>query len=329
MAGGVPGWLLQLGQSGGGGTDGNATGNVTVEGIGPIGRVLRDIGVQPGVAKLLGAAVSFVIALVVAYALGRAVVVPLFGRALGRRGLDAHEKKPMQRLLKILLFFVALAIAFRAARLTGFFTSIAAIAAAATLAVGLALQDTLANLVAGAFIYADRPFRIGDWIEWPGDGGTYAGVVEDITFRVTRVRTFDNELLTVPNAVLTGGVIKNPVANDELRLQFTFGIGYEDDIETATDIIVAEAERHPDILGEPAPTVRLSTEGALADSSVGLTSRFWVANPNRADYLRIRGEYVKNVKRRFDDAGIDVPYPQIDLSGGVAVESRSRVERIE
>ena len=235
----------------------------------------------------------------------------------------------MQRLLKILLFFVALAIAFRAARLTGFFTSIAAIAAAATLAVGLALQDTLANFVAGAFIYADRPFRIGDWIEWPGDGGTYAGVVEDITFRVTRVRTFDNELLTVPNAVLTGGVIKNPVANDELRLQFTFGIGYEDDIETATDIIVEEAERHPDILGEPAPTVRLSTDGALADSSVGLTSRFWVANPNRADYLRIRGEYVKNVKRRFDDAGIDIPYPQIDLSGGVAVESRSRVERIE
>lgn len=329
MAGGVSGWLSQLGQSGGTGTDGNATGNVTVEGIGPVGRTLRDFGLQPGVAKLLGAAISFVITLVVTYALGRAIIVPLFGRALDRRGLDSHEKKPIQRLLKILLFFVALAIAFRAARLSGFFTSIAAIAAAATLAIGLALQDTLANFVAGAFIYADRPFRIGDWIEWPGGSGSYAGVVEDITFRVTRVRTFDNELLTVPNAVLTGGVIKNPVANEELRLQFTFGIGYEDDVERATEIIVEEAEKHPEILGDPAPTVRLSTDNALADSYVGLTSRFWIADPNRADFLQIRGEYVTAVKQRFDDAGIDIPYPQVDLSGGVAVENQSPIERTE
>ncbi|EMA46810.1 mechanosensitive ion channel family protein [Halococcus saccharolyticus] len=326
MRAGVSGWLLQLGQSTGNGTDGNATGNVTVEGIGPVGRMLREFGIP--YPKLLGAAISFVVALVVTYALGRAIVVPLFGRALDRRGLDTHEKKPIQRLLKILLFFVALAIAFRAARLSGFFTSLAAIAAAATLAIGLALQDTLSNFVAGAFIYADRPFRIGDWIEWPGGNGTYAGVVEDITFRVTRVRTFDNELLTVPNAVLTGGVIKNPVANDELRITFTFGIGYEDDIEQATDIILDEAEKHPDILDDPAPTVRMS-DAALADSYVGLVSRFWIANPNRADFLQIRGEYVKSVKQRFDEAGIDIPYPQVDISGGVAVESGSRIEQFE
>ncbi|WP_049898692.1 mechanosensitive ion channel family protein [Halococcus agarilyticus] len=322
----LSGLVLQLGQSTGNGTDGNETGNVTVEGIGPVGRTLREFGVP--YPKLLGAAISFVVALIVAYALGRAIVVPLFGRALDRRGLDAHEKKPIQRLLKVLLFFVALAVAFKAARLSGFFTSIAAIAAAATLAIGLALQDTLSNFVAGAFIYADRPFRIGDWIEWPGGSGTYAGVVEDITFRVTRVRTFDNELLTVPNAVLTGGVIKNPVANDELRITFTFGIGYEDDIEQATDIILDEAKKHPDILDDPVPTVRMS-DAALADSYVGLVSRFWIANPNRADFLQIRGEYVKNVKQRFDEAGIDIPYPQVDLSGGVAVESQSRIEQLE
>ncbi|EMA55611.1 mechanosensitive ion channel family protein [Halococcus salifodinae] len=324
MRAGVSGWLLQLGQSAGDGTDGNTTGNVTVEGIGPVGQLLREFGIP--YPKLLGAAISFVVALFVTYALGRAIVVPLFGRALDRRGLDAHERKPIQRLLKILLFFVALAIAFKAARLSGFLTSITAIAAAGTLAIGFALQDTLANFVAGAFIYADRPFRIGDWIEWPGGSGTYAGVVEDITFRVTRVRTFDNELLTVPNAVLTGGVIKNPVASEELRLQFTFGIGYEDDIQTATDIIVEEAEKHPDILDDPTPTVRLSTDSALADSYVGLTSRFWIADPNRADFLKIRGEYVTAVKKRFDDAGIDIPFPQVDLSGTVDVENGSQFE---
>ncbi|MFB6159562.1 MAG: mechanosensitive ion channel domain-containing protein, partial [Haloferacaceae archaeon] len=74
------------------------------------------------------------------------------------------------------------------------------------------MQDVIANFVAGVFIFTDRPFRIGDWIEWDG----YSGIVEDISLRVTRVRTFDNELLTVPNSNLTDGVIKNPVAKEQL-----------------------------------------------------------------------------------------------------------------
>ena len=188
-------------------------------------------------------------------------------------------------------------------------------------AIGLALQDTLANLVAGVFIYIDRPFRIGDWIEW--EAGTYSGFVEDITFRVTRVRTFDNELLTVPNVLLTQNTIKNPVADDELRIQYTFGIGYDDDIEQATDIIIEEAHEHPEILDDPAPTVRMSTESALADSSVGLTARIWIDDPNRADYLGIRGDFIANVKQRFDDAGIEIPYSQVDLSGAVGLTETS------
>ena len=94
MAGGVSGWLSQLGQSGGTGTDGDATGNVTVEGIGPVGRTLRDLGLQPGVAKLLGAAISFVIALVVAYALGRAIIVPLFAeRSTGVSSIPTRKSR--------------------------------------------------------------------------------------------------------------------------------------------------------------------------------------------------------------------------------------------
>jgi small conductance mechanosensitive channel len=246
-------------------------------------------------------------------------VVPFVNRMLNRRDLDTHEKRPLLRLTKLLVWFVGFAIAVRVAGWGNVLTSLAAVAAAATLAIGFAMQDTLSNFVAGVFIYTDRPFRIGDWIEW--EGGAYQGVVEDITFRVTRVRTFDNELLTVPNAVLTGGVIKNPVAKEELRLQYTFGIGYEDDIERATDIIIEEAEKYPDILDDPAPTMRMSTDGALADSYVGLTSRFWIADPNRADFLKIRGEYITNVKQRFDEAGIDIPFPQTDLSGRVGVEN--------
>jgi small conductance mechanosensitive channel len=314
----LPPWPLQ---TGGGGTTtrngSNVTEAITNPEIGPVGEFLREFGVP--YSAILGALITFVVALFVLYTLGRAFVVPFVNRVLNRRGLDTHEKRPLLRLTKLLVGFIGFAIAVRVAGWGNVLTSLAAVAAAATLAIGLAMQDTLSNFVAGVFIYTDRPFRIGDWIEW--EGGAYQGVVEDITFRVTRVRTFDNELLTVPNAVLTGGVIKNPVAKEELRLQFTFGIGYEDDVEQATDIIIEEAERHPDILDDPAPTMRMSTEGALADSYVGLTSRFWIADPNRADFLKIRGEYITNVKQRFDEAGIDIPFPQTDLSGAVGIEN--------
>ncbi|WP_273838621.1 mechanosensitive ion channel family protein [Halococcus sp. PRR34] len=313
-------WFLQSGTQTPNGTGANVSEVISNPKVGPVGEFLHSLNIP--YYKILGAMITFVIAVFVLYSLGRAFVVPFVSRLLNRRGLDAHEKKPLLRLTKLLVTFVSIGIAFRVAGYTGLLTSLAAIGAAATLAIGFALQDTLSNFVAGVFIYTDRPFRIGDWIEW--DGGSYAGTVEDISFRVTRVRTFDNELLTVPNSVLTGGVIKNPVEKDELRLQFTFGIGYDDDIETATDIIIEEAENHPDILDDPAPTVRMSTDGALADSYVGLTSRFWIADPNRADFLETRGEYVTNVKQRFDEAGIDIPYPQVDLSGGMGIENPQR-----
>jgi hypothetical protein len=197
--------------------------------------------------------------------------VPLANRLLDARGVDAHAKRPLVRLTKVAVVFVALAVAFGRAGYGNLLTSLATIAAAATLAVGFALQDVIKNFVAGVFVYTDRPFRIDDWIEWDGPNGGYAGIVEDISLRVTRVRTFDNELLTVPNSVLTDGVIKNPVAKDRLRITFTFGIGYEDDIERATAIIAEEASAHAAILDTPSPTVQMAEE-PLADSSVGLVA---------------------------------------------------------
>ena len=296
------------------GTNGtNVTDVISNPELGPVGEFLRELGIP--YFKSLGGMITFALALIILYLLGRAVVVPFVSRLLNRRGLDTHEKKPLVRLTKLLVAVVGIGIAFRIAGYGRLLASLTAVAAAATLAVGFALQDTLSNFVAGLFIYIDRPFRIGDWIEW--EAGTYSGIVEDITFRVTRVRTFDNELLTVPNALLTQNTIKNPVANDELRIQYTFGIGYDDDIEQATDIIIEEAKNHPEILDDPAPTVRMSTDGALADSSVGLTARIWIEDPDGGSFITIRSEFVKNVKQHFDEAGIEIPYPQVDLDGEI------------
>jgi small-conductance mechanosensitive channel len=274
--------------------------------------ILQDAGVP--YAQPIGSAVTFVVAFLALYIVGRVVIGRLVGRVLDRRGLDPHAKRPLQKLIRIVIIFAAIAIAFGLAGYGSFLGALATVAAAATLAIGFAMQDVIANFVAGVFIYTDKPFRIGDWIEWDGN----SGVVEDISLRVSRVRTFDNELLTVPNSQLTSGVIKNPVAKEQLRLKFLFGIGYDDDIDTATEIIVEEAEKHEEILDDPAPSVRLTE---LGDSAVGLQSRIWIANPSRADFVKTRGEYVTAVKERFDEEGINIPYPNRTIGGDLAIEN--------
>ena len=262
-------------------------------------------------------AAVFVAVLVVVYYVARTAVEPLVRRALNERGVDEHARRPLMRITRSLVAFVAFGAAFAAAGFGNILTSLATIAAAATLAIGLAMQNVLRNFVSGVFIYTEKPFKIDDWVEW--DDGTYSGTVEDISLRVTRVRTFDNELLTVPNSVLTDNVVKNPVDADRLRIKFVFGIGYEDDIEKATDIILEEAEAHDGIMDDPGPSVRVTE---LADSYVGLRSRIWIAKPSRADFVKVRSEYVENVKNRFDEEDIEMPFPQRDLSG--VVETRAK-----
>ncbi|WP_436932146.1 mechanosensitive ion channel family protein [Halosimplex halobium] len=276
--------------------------------------LIDNVGLDAPLAGAIGSAVTFVVSFVALYALGRIVISPIVGRFLSARDLDEHARRPLRKLTNFFIGFGALGIAFAFADYGNILTSIATVAAAATLAIGFAMQDVLKNFVAGIFIYTDKPFRIGDWIEWDD----HAGVVEDISLRVSRVRTFDNELLTVPNSNLTDGVIKNPVAKERLRMKFVFGIGYEDDIDEATEIILEEARDHPDILDEPEPSVRLTE---LADSYVGLQSRIWISNPSRADFVKVQGEYVTSVKQRFDEAGINIPYPQRDIHGGIELSN--------
>ncbi|MCG1002464.1 MULTISPECIES: mechanosensitive ion channel family protein [Halobacterium] len=281
---------------------------------------VRDI--VPQYAGAVTQFLYFVAAFAAIYLVGKVVVRPLFDRVLRRRDLDAHARKPLQRLVNFGVVFVAISVAFGFAGYGNFLTSLATIAAAATLAVGFAMQDVIKNFVAGVFIYTDEPFRVDDWIEWDDN----SGIVEDISLRVTRVRTFDNELLTVPNSNLTDGVIKNPVAKDKLRQQFLFGIGYDDDIDAATEIIVEEAENHENILDDPGVTVRLTE---LGDSYVGLKSRFWIANPSRSDFVKTRSEYVQSVKERFDEAGIDIPYPIRTLNGEVDISGSPATDHLE
>lgn len=285
-----------------------------------LGELLEDLFLPVELADAVGAVLTFVIVLLVAWVVGKAVVLPAVERMLVSRDLDAHARQPLRKVTWFVVVFLAVGVAIAAAGWSGTLRSLATIAAAATLAVGFALQNVIKNFVSGIFIFAERPFRIGDWIEW----NDQRGIVEDISLRVTRVRTFDNELLTVANSILTDNVVKNVYAKDQLRLTFTFGIGYGDDIDAATEAILDEAKAHQVILDDPAPTVRVTE---LADSYIGLHARVWVAEPRHADPIGVRSEFVQAVKERFDAEDIEIPFPQRDLSGAIDIgEMATRVD---
>lgn len=267
----------------------------------------------PNAIDFVADLVVFVVVFLIVYVAGRAIVLPALERVMVARDLSRTLVKPARKLGAVGIAFAAVAVAFAVAGFGNLLTSLATLAAALTLAVGFASQDLIGNLVAGAFLIGDPKIDIGDWVEWNG----HTGVIEDISFRVSRVRTFDNELITVPNSELANTAIVNPVAKDKLRIQFLFGIGYDDDIDHATDVILDEAEAHEEILADPEPSVRVTE---LADSYVGLKSRFWIDQPARSDFVRVRSEYVQAVKERCDAEEIEMPYPYTELTGGIEVD---------
>ena len=275
-----------------------------------LGDLLAGVGLPPQLAGAAAAAVVFATVFLAVYAGSRVLVVPLVERLLDRRELDEHVRKPLVLLIYGVVLFFGLALAFSLAGLGNILVALSTVTAAATLAVGFAMQDVLKNFVAGVFIYTDEPFRTGDWIEWEGN----SGYIEDISLRVSRVRTFDNEHLTVPNSQLTDGVIKNYDKNRKLRVKFTFRISFEDDIDEATDIIVEEARKVEGILDDPEPSVRLIE---INDASFGLQSRIWIEEPGQSDFLGIRGRFVQGVTERFDAEGITIPYPHRTVDGSL------------
>ncbi len=182
-------------------------------------------------------------------------------------------------------------------------SSLIAIVGAAGLAIGLSLQDSLKNFAAGVLLVVFRPFREGDFVEAAG----VSGVVERITIFNTFMRTGDNREVIVPNGPIYGGVIVNYSKRETRRVDMTFGIGYDADLLQAKKLleeILAEDER---ILKDPAPVVAVA---ALADSSVNFVVRPWV---NTADYWAVLWDTNEKVKLRFDEAGISIPFPQMDV----------------
>lgn len=182
-------------------------------------------------------------------------------------------------------------------------TSFVAVLGAAGLAVGLALQGSLSNFAGGVLILLFRPFRIGDYIEGQGVGGT----VRDIQIFHTHLTTSDNKRVVVPNGPLANNNITNYSAEPTRRVDFVFGIGYGDDLRQAKVVLEDLFKADARVLADPALLVVVSNLGA---SSVDLTVRAWV---KKDDYWPLKFELTEQVKLAFDAKGISIPFPQTDV----------------
>jgi small conductance mechanosensitive channel len=245
--------------------------------------------------------IAFAVAI---FVIGKIVVKMIIGvlrKILNRSNMDNMLINFVLSITNALLFIVVIVAALDSLGVDT--TSLIAIVGAAGLAIGLSLQDSLKNFAAGVMLLVFKPFKEGDFVEAAG----VSGVVEDISIFNSKMRTPDNREIIVPNGAIYGGVIINVSARDTRRIDMVFGIGYGDDLRKAKALlaqIIAEDDR---VLVEPGVVIAVSE---LADSSVNFIVRPWV---NSADYWDVLWETTEKVKLRFDEEGISIPYPQMDV----------------
>jgi small conductance mechanosensitive channel len=182
-------------------------------------------------------------------------------------------------------------------------TSLVAIVGAAGLAIGLSLQGSLQNFAAGVMLIVFRPFKIGDFVEAAGQ----MGVIEEISIFSTTMQSPDNKEIIVPNGQIYSGAITNYSAKETRRIDLVFGIGYGDDMLKAKEIMEGVLLSHDSILADPVPAVAVAE---LADSSVNFNVRPWVKSE---DYWSVRADVIEQIKLAFDEQGISIPYPQMDV----------------
>ncbi|MDJ0709590.1 MAG: mechanosensitive ion channel [Woeseiaceae bacterium] len=238
------------------------------------------------------------------FVIGRWVVkllASIADKLMKRSGMDDMLRKFIRNIIyAILLTFVVIA----AIGALGIQTaSLVAIIGAAGLAIGLALQGSLANFAAGVLMIIFRPYKLGDLVQVAGT----EGFVEEVDVFTTTLRLPDKTKIIIPNGQIMETQIINYTEAEDRRLDLVVGIGYEDDIDKARDVLLAAIKKSEYVLDEPAPAVSVAE---LGDSSVNLAVRPWVKS---ARYAPASHEVTERIKKALDDAGISIPFPQRDI----------------
>ncbi len=240
-------------------------------------------------------------------ALVKAVIIAVAGYIIARSASPALEKiisreinAHIGRLARNLTFYALIALALLTA--IGQFIDLTALLAAAGIAgiaIGLASQRSVSNIISGLFLLIDQPFTIGDAVSVGEDEGT----VIDMSLLSTRLRTFDNKYLRIPNDTVAGSKIINYTKFDIRRVDMEIGIAYKEEVGKAIEVLIEMAKNHNEVLVEPEPQV-FATK--FSESSVDLVVRAWVP---RTEFFRLRSELIMKAKKALEEAGIEIPFP--------------------
>jgi len=247
-------------------------------------------------------ALGFLATLVAFYIAGKFIGAAI-GTAVKRlgKGSSAMLKSVIVGMTRKVIMIIGFVIALGVLGIN--ITPLVAAIGAAGLVIGLALQGTLSNFASGILILVNKPFDVGDAI----NAGGVTGKVEGLTLVNTRILTFDNQVMYVPNNQVWNGVITNLTGRSTRRVDLVFGIGYKDDMAKAERIISEVVNNHPKTLKDPAPNIKVHE---LGDSSVNFIVRPW---SNTSDYWDVYWDLTRQIKERFDAEGVGIPYPQRDL----------------
>lgn len=248
-------------------------------------------------------ALNFIIAVII-FIVGKYVakiLTSLFKKFLDKSNVNETLKVFLGNIIYGLLLIVVVLAALNQLGIQT--TSFVAILGAIGLAVGLAFQGTLSNISAGVMIVIFRPINIGDFVE----AGGVAGTIEEINLFNTVFKTPDNKVIIVSNSNIIGGNIINYSKKDTRRVDFVFGIGYDDDLKLAKNILFEIVNDDKRVLQDPEPFVAVKE---LGDSSVNFVVRVWVKSE---DYWGVHFDTIEKVKLTFDKKGISIPYPQMDI----------------
>ena len=247
--------------------------------------------------------INIIMALMI-FIIGR-IVVNILTKVMGKLMIKASVDETLVDFVKsishtVLLLFVIVASLDQLGVDT---TSLVALLGAAGLAIGLSLQSSLQNFAAGVMLLLFKPFKTGDYVE----AGGSSGVIQKVNIFTTTMHSPDNKEIIIPNGAIYNGNIINYSARDTRRIDLVFGIGYDDDIKKAKSILEKTVQADQRVLSDPSPTIAVSE---LADSSVNFVVRPWVKTP---DYWDVMFALTENVKLAFDENGISIPYPQMDV----------------
>lgn len=261
----------------------------------------------------------FVVGFGIVYLVSQVFFIPLVIRAVKSRNRNNPTiESATKTYLRVAVIGFGTLTGIIAAGYGRVFTESAVIIAAITFALGIAGQQVFGSLISGMFLVADPDFNVGDWIEWSGGRGT----IEAVDFRVTRVRTPDNETISVPNTELTNNEIVRPYGRDKYRITEQIYVDYSEDTEQALMEVQQIATDQEHALEEPAPNTRILE---LGENAITIQAAFWIGDPMNQEILTVRSDFRRAVKRQFDEENITLAPPSSQsLSGDITVtEERS------